>query len=135
MSPSSTRRRAAWLDRIGISASLVCALHCLALSFAVVLWPALWLRQQLFGIEVRWLLLAELALAALSLLAATSALAAGYLRHRRVLPGLLMIPGMLVLGVGVFSQVHRVPGWGTAVVLCGGALLIAGHVLNLRAHD
>lgn len=128
-----TTGRAAWFDRIGISASLVCALHCVALTSAVAIWPALWLRQRLFGIEVRWLLFAEIALAALSLLAASSALMAGHARHGSLLPGLLMVPGMLALGVGVFSQLHRVPGWGTAIVLCGGTLLISGHLLNLRA--
>ena len=133
MSPSLTTGRTAWFDRIGISASLVCALHCIALTSAVAIWPALWLRQRLFGVEVRWLLLAELALAALSLLAASAALLAGYARHRSLLPGLLIVPGMIALGIGVFSQLHRVPGWGTAIVLCGGALLISGHLLNSRA--
>jgi hypothetical protein len=135
MSPSLTTGRTAWFDRIGISASLVCALHCIALTSAVAIWPALWLRQRLFGIEVRWLLLTELALAALSVLAAASALVAGYSRHRSLLPGLLMVPGMVALGIGVFSQLHRVPGWGTAIVVFGGALLIGGHLMNLRAQQ
>jgi hypothetical protein len=121
-----------WLDRLGISASMVCAAHCVALTAAVAVWPALWLRQNIAGVQVRWLLWLEFALAATSMLAALAALAAGYSRHRRLLPSLLLLPGMLTLGFGVFSRVHFVPWWGTVVVLCGGVLLVVGHWLNLR---
>ena len=121
-----------WLDGLGVSASAICTLHCVALTVAITMWPALWLRRQIAGVPLRWLLWLEVALAAISLIAALGALGAGYARHRRILPSLLLLPGMIVLGAGIFSRMHFVPLWGTLIVLCGGALLVSGHLLNLR---
>lgn len=128
----SPRRAGAWLDRLGVSASLACAAHCMALTVALALWPALWLRQRIGGIEVRHLLWLEWALAVASLLFAAGAAWQGWQRHRALRPAMLLGVGAALLLAGVFTRLHYVPGWGTGVVLAGGALLIAGHWLNLR---
>jgi hypothetical protein len=129
---SIARPTSRWLDRLGVSASVICVVHCVALTAAVAIWPALWMRQRVAGVEVRWLLAIEFGLAALSVLFALSAVAAGWRRHRRPSPGLLLGAGTTMLAVGVFSRLHVVPGWGTALVVVGGILLVAGHTVNLR---
>lgn len=131
VSPSLTRA-GTWLDRLGVSASLACAAHCMALTVAFAVWPALWLRPRIVGIELRYLLWLEWALAISSLLLAASAAWHGWRRHRQRHPAVLLAVGAALLLVGVFSRLHLVPGWGTALVLCGGACLVAGHWLNLR---
>lgn len=134
MSPVSPplRRAGTWLDRLGVSASLACAAHCVALTLALTLWPALWLRQRIGGIEVRYLLWLEWGLAIASLLLAASAAWQGWRHHRHARPAILLAVGGSLLLVGVFTRLHVVPGWGTALVLAGGACLVAGHWMNLR---
>jgi hypothetical protein len=126
------RRAGAWLDRLGVSASLACAAHCAALTVALSLWPTLWLRQRIGGIEVRHLLWLEWGLAIASLVLAMSAAWQGWHRHRGLRPAILLVAGALLLLLGVFSRVHFLPYWGTAIVVGAGALLVAGHWLNLR---
>ncbi len=129
---SNARPLSRWLDRLGVSASAICVVHCVALTAAVAIWPALWMRQRVAGVDVRWLLVAEYGLAALSVLFAVSAALAGWRRHHRLLPGALLGAGIVMLAVGVFSRLHVVPGWGTALVVTGGIALVTGHSLNLR---
>lgn len=124
--------RGAWLDRIGVSASVACALHCAVLTLALATWPALWLKQRIGGIEVRWLLWLEWGLATTSIALALAAGWHGWQRHGRRVPLLLLALGAILLLIGVFSRLHLVPGWGTAVVVAGGACLVAGHWRNLR---
>lgn len=126
------RRAGAWLDRLGVSASLACAVHCAALTVALAAWPALWLRQRIGGVEVRYLLWLEWALATTSIALALAAAWHAWRGHRRLRPVLLLGAGAGLLAVGVFTRLHYVPGWGTALVVGGGVLLIGGHWLNLR---
>ena len=128
----SSHRAGAWLDRLGVSASLACAIHCAVLTLALSLWPALWLRQRVIGVEVRWLLWLEWGLAGASVALAAAAAWHGWRRHRLALPPLLLAGGMLLLAIGMFTRLHVVPGWGTLVVVGGGACLVAGHWSNLR---
>lgn len=132
-SARSLRPASHWLDRLGVSASVVCVVHCAALTAAVAIWPALWMRQRVAGVEVRWLLLLEFGLAALGVLFAAAAAVSGWRRHRRRLPALLLGAGIALLSLGIFSRLHVVPGWGTALVVTGGVLLVCGHLLNLRS--
>lgn len=125
----------AWLDRFGVSASLACALHCAVLTVALSLSPALWMRQRIAGVEVRWLLWLEWGLAATSIALAVAAAWHGWRRHRRVGPPLLLALGLLLLVSGVFTRLHFVPYWGTAVVVAGGACLVVGHWRNLRCRS
>ncbi len=133
MNPPAPRRGSVWLDRIGLSASVACILHCLALTLALVLWPAIWFRQRIAGVDLGWLLALELALAVLSIAMGVAAAIAGWRGHRRAGPPLLLLAGLGVLGIGVFTRLHLVPLWGTAVVVSGGLLLVSGHAWNLRA--
>lgn len=121
-----------WLDRLGIGVSALCALHCVLLTVAVAVAPAVWLRQQLFGVGVRWLVLAEWLLAAAAIGLALASAWRGWRRHRRAAPLALLACGTGALLVGVYTRVHALPRIGTAVVVCGGLLLIAGHLWSLR---
>lgn len=119
-------------DRIGIAATSLCAVHCLALTIVLWLAPVVWLKRQVFGLPVGWFVALEIGLAAVGIGAALVAFASGWRVHRRLAPGLLFAAGVALLGVGVFGALHYVRFWGTATVLAAGALLIAGHWWNLR---
>jgi hypothetical protein len=119
-------------DRVGIAATSLCAVHCLALTIVLWLAPVVWLKRQVFGVPVGWFVAFEIGLAAVGIAAALVAFASGWRVHRRFAPGLLFAAGAVLLGVGVFGTLHYVRFWGTATVLAAGALLVAGHWWNLR---
>lgn len=83
------------LDWIGISASVACAIHCLALPFLISALP-------LLGLEVlanHWI---EYSVIILSLLLAVVALSHGFTRHhQRFLPILLVILGFSIILIGL----------------------------------
>ncbi|MBS7458839.1 MerC domain-containing protein [Coralloluteibacterium stylophorae] len=119
-------------DRIGAAASLVCGLHCAAVSALLLFHPLLWLQRARYAEHIAWLTGIEIALAVVSIGAALLALPLGWRRHRRRLPVLLGMPGLVLVCVGVFSRVHYMPFVGSGVVLGGGLLLVAAHLVNAR---
>jgi hypothetical protein len=125
----------AWIDRAGISISVLCSLHCAALTIVLLLLPSLWLRRQVAGIDLRWLVLVEWLLAAGGIGFAALAGVVGCVRHGRLRPPLLLAIGALLLGASVFTDLHRTAGWGTLTIVAGAAFLVLGHRANLRAAD
>lgn len=119
-----------FLDRLGIAATSLCALHCVALTVVLWLYPLLWLRREVLGVPVGWLLWFELGLAAMGIAAAVLAFGAGWRTHRRYGPGLLFAAGAVSLAYGVYGSIHLVRYWGTVAVLLAGLLLVAGHLWN-----
>lgn len=126
------RRISPWLDRCGAAVSAACGIHCAGLGMLFVLWPGLWFQRARYAQELLWLQRLEVALATLAFLLAALALSLGWRRHRRPWPALLGVPGLAMIGLGVFSPLHDVPLWGNATVLAGGALMVAAHLGNLR---
>ncbi|TCV94736.1 MerC mercury resistance protein [Luteibacter rhizovicinus] len=123
---SSTPRR--WwhaADRLGATASFLCALHCAALPFVLALLPVIGLG---FLADHRF----EAAFVGFACVLATFVLLAGYRRHRRRLPLALVAPGLMLLILGVTFLhgnsliVHSV------LVTCGGLLVASAHFVNLR---
>ena len=114
------RARRGFLDRLGVAASVTCAVHCAATPFLMAAFPAL----GFIGDErVEWLLFASVA--AIGLLS----LLPSYLRrHHDPKPLILFAIGVTVL---IFARTQTGP-LETALSV-GGALVVAsGHLLNLR---
>lgn len=105
-------------DAVGVIGSLVCLVHCLLLSLAVVVLP--WLVL----LEGEWLHRGlTVALAATALLAFIP----GSRVHCRWLPGLLMAGGLVALNAATFAAPEN---WETGLTVLGGLFLIAAHSLN-----
>lgn len=125
--PASRTRRRWWhaADRLGATASFLCAIHCALLPFVIALLPLVGLS---FLADHRF----EAGFVLFACLLASAALYSGYRRHRRRLPLALAVPGLtlLVLGVTFLHSdsllVHSV------LVTCGGLLVAASHFVNLR---
>src|ERR1700754_1628268 len=123
--PETPRRWWHAADRVGATASFLCAIHCAALPFVLALLPVLGLS---FLAAPRF----EAGFVAFACVLASAALISGFRRHRRRLPLILATPGLmlLVLGVTVLHShsllVHSV------LVTCGGFLLASAHFVNLR---
>ncbi len=123
--PAATRRRLAGaVDRLGATASLLCAVHCALLPFVLALLPLVGLGFLAGHTFERVFVACAAALASASILAA-------YLRHRRPQALLLMVPGIVLLlfGVAVNIDVHVLVH--TVAVVCGGVLVAGAHVTNL----
>lgn len=127
------------LDRIGMLLAMGCALHCLLVPVLFAVLPGLALALHSFHDPLRPLAIGLLRLQALetwlvvaALSWAGAALALGWRRHRRFLPG-----GLALLGAGSFllALSRLLPGrWLHAGLLAlGGVLLALAHWCNLRA--
>jgi len=120
------QHRLAAADRIGATASLICALHCAALPFVFAVLPTLglgFLADHLFE---------RIFIACASALAIT-VLWHGYRRHhdRRALT--LLIPGLLLLWIGGFLvDGHDTIGVHALLVVLGGSCVALAHLTNLR---
>lgn len=112
-------------DRLGATASFLCAIHCATLPFLLAILPLLGLSFLAGHAFERVFVLCASALALF-------ALVNGYRRHHRPLPLRLALPGLALLVMGVtFAEnfsivVHSV------MVTCGGLLVASAHFVNLR---
>ena len=112
------------LDRLGLAASTVCLVHCLALPFVLTGLSAwgLGAAHEAFHVGV------ALVTVPLALLAARP----GYREHRNATVPALLGAGALAFLAGVAFH----DGLSEAVVLglsvLGSGLLLAGHLLNFR---
>jgi hypothetical protein len=113
-------------DRVGATASFLCAIHCAALPFVLALLPFIGLQ---FLADHRF----ERGFVFFACTLALFALITGYRRHQRPLPLMLAIPGLLLLvlgvtyGEGISIIVHSV------LVTIGGLLVASSHFVNLRS--
>lgn len=107
------------LDRLGVVASMVCAIHCF-LGVIVATSAGAW---RLFGDERL-----ELPLVIVALLFAGTSIGFGFRRHRRRTP-----PALLALGVALILLARTIDVGETLLSITGAFVLIAAHVANLRA--
>ncbi len=112
-------------DRVGATASLLCAVHCAALPFVLAALPLLGLSFLAGHTFERVFVLCAASLAAV-------ALVAGYRRHRRRAALALAIPGLALLVIGVCIDLDKALTAHAIMVTIGGTLLACAHLVNLR---
>ena len=120
------RRSHRLLDHLGATGSLLCALHCALLPLLIALLPSLgvsaWLGE---GFEQVFVLFATLF--------GLAVLVSSYRRHRAVRALGLLIPGLLVLWVGIlYPPLHDSVLPHAITMTLGGALVAFAHLINLR---
>lgn len=122
--PPSSRRFAVVVDRVGATASFLCAIHCMALPFVLALLPLIGLGFLAGHAFERIFVACAAALASASILTA-------YRRHRKPHALFLMVPGiaLLLFGVAIDIDAHIVVH--TISVVAGGLLVASAHVTNL----
>ncbi|GAB3039662.1 MULTISPECIES: MerC domain-containing protein [Oleiagrimonas] len=123
-----SKSRGWWLvaDRLGATASFLCAVHCALLPFVIALLPLVGLEFLADHAFERGFVLFAAALA-------TTTLVTGNRKHRQRLPMVLAVPGLILLVLGVtvvdlsaHTTLHSI------MVTCGGLLVASAHVVNLR---
>jgi len=121
-------------DRVGATASFLCALHCAALPFVFALLPAVGLGFLADHTFERWFI-------AFATVLATTMLIRGYLRHRVPFALALLLPSLVLLWLGGYVyDFESAGGWHAALVALGGSGVALAHIVNLRlahahAHD
>jgi hypothetical protein len=112
-------------DRFGFVASFACAIHCALLPIVAAALPAL-------GLKVGgWMDIDQAFVVFASVLGATT-LAIGYRRHRTFHAWALLLPALAMVWLGSFTPLHDHGGAHMALMVVGGLLLAAAHLVNLR---
>lgn len=112
------------VDRVGATASLLCAVHCALLPFVLALLPLIGLGFLAGHTFERVFVACAAALATASIIAA-------YRRHRRPQALMLMVPGILLLLCGIVVDIDAYVLLHTVAVVCGGILVASAHATNL----
>ncbi len=112
-------------DRVGATASFLCAIHCALLPFVLASLPLIGLG---FLADHRF----ERAFVMFACVLALIALFRGFRRHQQPLPLLLAFPGMVLLVLGVTWAEGNASILHSALVTSGGLLLASAHFVNLR---
>ncbi|AGA78943.1 MerC domain-containing protein [Echinicola vietnamensis] len=113
-------------DFLGISASLLCGIHCAALPFILVVTPLAGLKF----LTDPWI---EYSVLIVSLLLALGALSHGYRKHhRRPLPLVIAASGFLVIGIGHLIHDHHVHEISHIIVSVGACGVAVSHFINWK---
>jgi hypothetical protein len=110
-------------DRLGVGAAWLCALHCAAWPLLLALLPALG-AWHLGHIEQGFVAFA----AVLGL----GSLITGFRRHRTFRAFWFLLPGLCLLLIGAFTEVHEDVVWHAVLMTAGGTLVGLAHLVNLR---
>lgn len=121
-----TRHRATDVaDRVGMVSSLLCALHCALLPLALAAAPALGLGV-LGGADI------DQMVTVFASVLGIGSLGLGYRRHRTFHALALLLPGLALLWLGSFSDLHTHDARHVIMMTVGGLLIAAAHLYNLR---
>lgn len=108
------------LDKVGISASVACAIHCALLPIVFTLLP-------IIGLEFLANPAIELGMIALSLSLAIFALLGAYKKHRKSMPFVILMLGFAFIALG-----HLLAGLESIFIPLGGLLIAIAHFINLK---
>jgi hypothetical protein len=118
------RRFATLVDRVGATASLLCAIHCVLLPFVLTLLPLVGLEFLAGHTFERVFVTCAALLASVSILVA-------YRRHRQPQALFLMVPGIALLIFGIAIDLDANVVVHTVSVVTGGVLVASAHIVNL----
>src|SRR5262245_36022690 len=115
--------REVW-DRIGISASILCVVHCLLTPFAIVLLPffADYITRDTFHRVIVWVVIPV----------AVWALWNVYQLHKQIRVIFLGVFGVTLLLIGMFATEHASINE-MLFMVAAGLCIASAHIFNLRA--
>ena len=111
-------------DRVGATASFLCAVHCALLPFVIALLPLIGLGFLADHRFERIFVACAAALASVTIVTA-------WRRHRKLHALFLLIPGIALLLAGIVIDIEQREWLHTVLVVCGGVLVAGAHVVNL----
>ena len=112
-------------DRLGATASFLCAVHCAALPLIIAVLPAIGLG---FLANHRF----ERGFVAFASVLAVTTLIVGFRRHQRFRAFWFLLPGILLLAAGMIVDFEASAIAHAVLVAIGGTLVAVAHLTNLR---
>lgn len=113
------------VDRFGALASLLCAVHCALLPVVFGILPALGLGFLADHVFEQMFVSFAIVLASISLLY-------GLRKHGSYRAFASLVPGIVLLVIGVLVGADHSNIWHAALVSIGGTLIAISHVINMR---
>jgi len=115
------------LDIVGMYASTICAVHCLALPFLLVALP---LAGITFVADLLW----EIAFLGVAAIVGITGISRSFKIHRKKLPAILLMIGLLLLILSKIeiSHGHEAIEAHTFIAFFGGIIVALAHFVNLR---
>lgn len=115
-----------FLDKFGTTASIICAVHCALLPVLIAMLPALGLSALAWsGFEWAFVCFATL-LGGFSLWI-------GYKRHRVYRALAFLVPGLILVWLGIlWPEIHHNLLRHAMFMTAGGTLIAIAHLVNLR---
>lgn len=113
------------LDKVGATASLLCAVHCALMPLVITLLPLLGLAF-LADERIEW------ALVGFSAAMGVSSLCLGYRVHRSRRALTVLAVGLGLLAAGRIAERRYQEPWGVPLVVVGGVGVATSHLLNRR---
>ncbi|QJD98317.1 MerC domain-containing protein [Mucilaginibacter robiniae] len=110
------------LDHIGISLSLLCAIHCAMLPLILTVLPLLGLG---FLASEYW----EIGIIGSSLIVGCTSLISSYIKNRVVMPLLILVAGFTIITIGKLC-ITEAYEW--MFMTAGGLLVATAHFYNWR---
>jgi len=111
------------LDKLGITASTVCAIHCAALPFLLTLLP-------LWGLDFLANPMLEISMILISLVLGIWSLGKSFKKvHQNIGPLFLLATGFAIILVGHFSGGEFLE---PVLIPIGGLTIASAHLINLR---
>ena|ERR1700744_2360324 len=115
------QKMTAKLDRIGMTASTLCAIHCAAVPLLITLLP-------LVGLDFLAQPWVEWGMIVLALIIGVSSISISFFNsHHKLLPIILLITGFVIIITG-----HALlRGWIEGIIVpIGGLVIVAAHFIN-----
>lgn len=112
-------------DRVGVWASVACAVHCALLPVALALVPTL-------GLGAFALVDIDQAFVVFATVLGVTTLTLGYRRHRGFAAWALLLAGLALVWANTFTALHDHSVWHAVMMTGGGLLIAAAHLMNLR---
>ncbi|MCZ4243967.1 MerC domain-containing protein [Pedobacter punctiformis] len=111
------------LDKLGITASTACAVHCALLPFLLTLLP-------LWGLDFLANPAVEITMIGISLCLGIWSLSRSYRNHHhKILPVILLTAGFIFIGFGHFSGIRFLE---PVLIPLGGFTIALAHFINLK---
>lgn len=116
------------VDRFGAVGSVLCAVHCAALPFVLVLAPAL--NLGFFASESF-----ERGFTVLATAVVLASLSIGFRHHRSRRAFAFALPGLALIWLAAFGPLHAHLWLHPLAMATGGGLIAMAHFANLRANQ
>lgn len=119
----ATSKTTARLDRLGMTASTLCAIHCALVPIFLTTLP-------LLGLEFLANPWVEMSMIIASVILGTLSLSLSYRKqHRKLLPFIILFAGFGLIAFGHFSAFSSIE---SILIPLGGITIAAAHLVNWR---